>query len=526
MKKSIIALCMALLMQTTSFARDIHDWSLAEYASASGAGLITTNVVKNNLSGNITRGEFCDLLVNLYNSVSGSFKLSIPKKTPFSDCDIASVTECYSLGIVSGTGDGKFNPDGMITREQMAKLIVNTLNAAGRNAYVSENDANRLLAGYADSAEVSQWARNDMAAAIKHSIMSGTTNNKLSPKQGATREQTIAVVNRVYTNYSVVKDTYAVPELTSLANTAKSAGYVNFTMTSAKDALKYILIIKDANFNTIYAEESFSTSFDIKADGFVSGGNYTAIAGAKYLMGAETFSLPIDFVYKQKSQSIVPTTNQNNLLYIPGLDIPIELDLPGITNSNTNNNTNNNTNKNYNTNTSSGTVSNTSASAKEMRVFPNGIPFQSQEEAEANMTTVTVDVWTVSGNGQKVAAKKSIKVNKNLAEDVQNIFAEIFNDPSQFPIKSVGGFSWRTTAFGSVSQHSYGTCIDINPTENYYCYADGTAITGTHWSPYEDIYSITPDGIVVSAFAKYGWTWGGSWTGNLRDYMHFTYLGK
>ena len=107
------------------------------------------------------------------------------------------------------------------------------------------------------------------------------------------------------------------------------------------------------------------------------------------------------------------------------------------------------------------------------------------------------------------------------------IFDEIFNDPSRFPIKSVGGYCWRTTAFGSVSQHSYGTCIDINPDENYYCYSeDGTGIVGQGWMPYENVYSITPDGAVVAAFAKYGWIWGGSWNGSVKDYMHFSYLGK
>ena len=90
----------------------------------------------------------------------------------------------------------------------------------------------------------------------------------------------------------------------------------------------------------------------------------------------------------------------------------------------------------------------------------------------------------------------------------------------------MGGYYWRNTAFGRISQHSYGTCIDINYDENYYCYADGTAITGSGWYPEENPFSITPDGIVVKTFEKYGWVWGGSWDGTVRDYMHFSYLGK
>ena len=109
-----------------------------------------------------------------------------------------------------------------------------------------------------------------------------------------------------------------------------------------------------------------------------------------------------------------------------------------------------------------------------------------------------------------------------------NIFTEIYNDSSKFPIKDVGGYSWRNTAGGKISEHSYGTCIDINYNENYYVTPDGTPITGSHWKPGEDPYSIAEDSVVVKTFAKYGWKWGGNaWSDAYnKDYMHFTYLGR
>ena len=107
------------------------------------------------------------------------------------------------------------------------------------------------------------------------------------------------------------------------------------------------------------------------------------------------------------------------------------------------------------------------------------------------------------------------------------IFTEIFESGEQFPIKNVGGYAWRNSAMGRLSEHSYGTCIDINYDENYYCYANtGVAITGSFWRPYENPYSIPENGSVVKTFAKYGWAWGGNAWSRLRDYMHFTYLGN
>jgi hypothetical protein len=34
---------------------------------------------------------------------------------------------------------------------------------------------------------------------------------------------------------------------------------------------------------------------------------------------------------------------------------------------------------------------------------------------------------------------------------------------------------------------------------------------------------VTP--AVVAAFRSIGWGWGGSWTGDTKDYMHFSYNG-
>lgn len=167
-------------------------------------------------------------------------------------------------------------------------------------------------------------------------------------------------------------------------------------------------------------------------------------------------------------------------------------------------------------------------SEKEKRVFPDGVYFESAEVASEYMTSVKVPVWKLNSDGSKTSSSLWLEINAALADDVVQIFTEIYNDPSQFPIKNTGGYCWRNSAAGKLSQHSYGTCIDINWEENYYVRPDGTPITGSHWLPYDDPYSIPEDSIVVKTFAKYGWKWGGNaWGASYsKDYMHFTYLGK
>ncbi len=157
-------------------------------------------------------------------------------------------------------------------------------------------------------------------------------------------------------------------------------------------------------------------------------------------------------------------------------------------------------------------------------VFGSGVAvYTTKEQADANMVTIKIPVWHLDKNGAKVPAAANLTVNRAVANEVLEIFTVIYNSPEKFPIKSVGGYNWRSTATGGKSHHSYGTAIDINPTENYCIYNTGRRI-GSHWKPYTDPYSMPADGDVVRIFKSYGWTWGGDWK-SLKDYMHFSYLG-
>lgn len=149
--------------------------------------------------------------------------------------------------------------------------------------------------------------------------------------------------------------------------------------------------------------------------------------------------------------------------------------------------------------------------------------YTSKAEADSHMQTVTVPVWHLDASGNKVPATARITVNAAVADDVIAIFTEIYSSPEKFPIKSAGGYNWRSTATGSRSQHSYGTCIDINSDENYCIYRSGKKI-GSFWKPGESPYSMPANGSVVTIFKNHGWTWGGEWN-SLQDYMHFSFLG-
>lgn len=132
-------------------------------------------------------------------------------------------------------------------------------------------------------------------------------------------------------------------------------------------------------------------------------------------------------------------------------------------------------------------------------------------------------------------------VRADLAEEVVEIFREIYE--AKFPIGNMelidayGGddnlsmaanncsaFNYRVVPNStSISKHSYGIAIDVNPVQNPYL-PDGEIMpeAGAEYLDRENIRPgmIVEGGVVYEAFISRGWTWGGHWT-SVKDYHHF-----
>jgi hypothetical protein len=135
----------------------------------------------------------------------------------------------------------------------------------------------------------------------------------------------------------------------------------------------------------------------------------------------------------------------------------------------------------------------------------------------------------------------TLVVHKRIAAEVAQILAGLYE--ARFPIHRIG--AWEDYGPGKYaeqdvtvgfyceraddapnqwSSHAYGMAIDINPLENPF------RNPGKPWWPAgsSDFAvrdggrgKVMPDGKVVAAFSRYGWDWGGLYTGGEKDYMHF-----
>ena len=145
--------------------------------------------------------------------------------------------------------------------------------------------------------------------------------------------------------------------------------------------------------------------------------------------------------------------------------------------------------------------------------------------------------------------KGHLVVNKALAEEVLDIFAELFDikypiermnlvdeygadDFESIEFNNTSAFNYRlSTSGGGLSRHALGRAIDINPQINPYVKSNGTGAHSNakeYWSRDKSKWSsevaraayIGKDSEIYRIFTKYGWEWGGSWS-SYRDYQHF-----
>ena len=100
--------------------------------------------------------------------------------------------------IVGGVGDNKFDPNGNITREQMATILYRY--ASGKDI---DTSARADLSGFPDAGNVSSYAKDPICWAVAEGLINGS-DGKLLPQGNATRAQVATILMRFIEN--LIKD--------------------------------------------------------------------------------------------------------------------------------------------------------------------------------------------------------------------------------------------------------------------------------------------------------------------------------
>ena len=130
---------------------------------------------------NITRAEFATVLVKAFKLEQKTGKVFADTANHWAKDSIAAAA---AYGIVSGYDANKFGPNDLITREQMAAMIVK---AAGLDKALTSKE-------FIDSASISAWAVDAVDTATEQEIIKGYPDNSFRPQGKATRAEAVTVI--------------------------------------------------------------------------------------------------------------------------------------------------------------------------------------------------------------------------------------------------------------------------------------------------------------------------------------------
>lgn len=183
----------ALLQQDIRFSDAIPSWAREDVAQAA-AKLIVSGASNGSFGGNqpITRAEIISIVVKALGILPDD------SYSNFKDVDPESgyareIAAAKAAGLVKGRSGDIFDPNSLITREELAVMLSNVLNYAGK-----KNEANQgLLNKFKDHSKVSSYAKSSVAFVVEQKIMQGVSASKLDPQSHVTKAQTVVTVMRL-----------------------------------------------------------------------------------------------------------------------------------------------------------------------------------------------------------------------------------------------------------------------------------------------------------------------------------------
>ncbi len=270
MKKTIVVLLLFTMCFGFSFSNSYagtpSNWAVTQVNKGINQGWVHKDL-SNNYQDEITRKEFCKLLVYVYIKETGIHDIDefikevINKqireyKYPFKDVnynnsDAKYIIVAHILGFTGGTSPTTFSPDAKLTREQAAKIVFGVFKLLDKSqgiiyTDVYEDKYSSVDPKFVDDKKIASWSRDAVYQIRNLGIMKGTDGNKFNPNGLYTREQAIVtavkmceVYEEMLEDYTLKKDDYSVKKKGNVKTSGnENIEQIDITKKSADD-LKY-----------------------------------------------------------------------------------------------------------------------------------------------------------------------------------------------------------------------------------------------------------------------------------------------
>lgn len=175
---------------------DRHGWAISavDYLYQNG---VTVGMTENTYGPkrNIRRCDFVVMLCRAFdfksNGAASGF-VDVPVNSYYAD----AVAAAKRLGIVNGSGGGKFSPTNALTRQDAMVIIFNTLKGLG---WTLDDVSTESLNAHPDGGRVSEYARPAVSALVQLGVIKGDSSGMLRPRDPITRAEMAVILHYVMT---------------------------------------------------------------------------------------------------------------------------------------------------------------------------------------------------------------------------------------------------------------------------------------------------------------------------------------
>ncbi|SHI14896.1 S-layer homology domain-containing protein [Sporobacter termitidis DSM 10068] len=189
------------------------EWAQSDVSAAISKGFVP-NELQDLYREDITRGEFCKMAVEL---IAATQKMTVDqlidswcserydqngvhpayRENVFTDTNDYYVNCAYLLGTVQGKGDGTFDPDGLVSRQEAAVMLFRAYLTYGGGIMINQKAA-EFEENYTDVGIIADWAIADVQYIYELGVMNGISASTFDPMGQLTREQAIVTFWRLY----------------------------------------------------------------------------------------------------------------------------------------------------------------------------------------------------------------------------------------------------------------------------------------------------------------------------------------
>jgi hypothetical protein len=165
-------------------------WATPELQKASDMGLIPDILKGQDMTKSITREEFAEVSLLVYQKATGITDTAPVSPNPFKDSSNPQVLKANKLGIVLGYSPTEFRPKELINREQVAAMLVRTIKLIAPGADYSTAGA----PVFSDQKDISNWALNDCLYIAKLGVITGS-DGKFMPRAISQAQKALGYAN-------------------------------------------------------------------------------------------------------------------------------------------------------------------------------------------------------------------------------------------------------------------------------------------------------------------------------------------